>query len=66
MYPQKGNLTTCGNWGEVTWLSTPGKVYCQSNLKHMRDLVAAQFHEEQVGFRPKWLCVEQISPYGTS
>ena len=61
--PQKGN---CDNWRGVALLSILGKVYCQMILNHMHDVVDAELHEEQVGFRPKWSCAEQISPYSAS
>ena len=57
---KKGDLSNCNNWRRVTLLSTPEKVYCQMILNCMHNVVDAQLQEEQVGFRPKQSCAEQI------
>ena len=50
--PKKGKLNDCDNWGRVTLLSTPGKVYYQMIMNDMYVMVDAQLCEKQAGFRP--------------
>ena len=45
--PKTGNLSKCGNWRGITFLSVPGKMLCSIMLKAMD----SQLREEQAGFR---------------
>ena len=58
--PKKGNLDECGNWGEFTLLSVPGKVLCVVLLTRLSTVVDSKMTEEQAGFQQGWSSVEQI------
>ena len=58
--PKRGKLSNWDKWRRVTLLSTPGKMYWQMILNCMHDMPDTQLCEEQVGFRPKQPCEEQI------
>jgi hypothetical protein len=45
--PKKGNLQICDNWGGITLLSVPSKVFTKILLKRIDE----KLREEQAGFR---------------
>ena len=58
--PKKVDLTECNNWRGITLLSAPGKVFARILLTRMKNDVDQLLRQQQAGFRPGRLCMDQI------
>uniref|UniRef100_A0A8C6NUK4 Reverse transcriptase domain-containing protein n=1 Tax=Nothobranchius furzeri TaxID=105023 RepID=A0A8C6NUK4_NOTFU len=57
---KKGDLRVCSNYGGITLLSLPGKVYFKVLERRVRSIVESQIEEEQCGFCPGRGTVDQL------
>ncbi|KAK3567863.1 hypothetical protein QTP86_027338 [Hemibagrus guttatus] len=57
---KKGDRRVCSNYGGITLLSLPGKVYSQVLERRVRPLVEPRIQEEQCGFRPGRGTLDQL------
>ncbi|VDO60654.1 unnamed protein product [Schistosoma curassoni] len=58
--PKKGDLSNCENYGGITLLPIPGKVFNRVLLNRMKNSVDAQIRDQQAGFRKDRSCAGQI------
>ncbi|KAK3522624.1 hypothetical protein QTP86_028195 [Hemibagrus guttatus] len=57
---KKGDWRVCSNYRGITLLSLPGKVYSRVLERRVRPLVEPQIQEEQCGFRPSRVTLDQL------
>ena len=57
---KKGDLKQCTNYGEISLLSLPGKVYAKCLKKNWQEIVESKLEDGQCGFRPGRSTTEQI------
>ena len=59
-YKDKGDRSECKNYGGVSLLSMPGKVYGRILIEKVHSLIEGLIGEEQSGFRSSRGCVDQV------
>uniref|UniRef100_A0A673BTI1 Reverse transcriptase domain-containing protein n=1 Tax=Sphaeramia orbicularis TaxID=375764 RepID=A0A673BTI1_9TELE len=57
---KKGDRRMCSNYGGITLLSLPGKVYSRVLERRIRPIVEPRIQEEQCGFRPGRGTLDQL------
>ena len=60
LYKGMGSKTECGNYGGITLLSVPSKVFAHVLLNHIKPLLLSKRRQEQSGFTPGHSTVDQI------
>ncbi|VDP29618.1 unnamed protein product [Schistosoma curassoni] len=63
--PKKGDLSKRVNYGSITLLSTPGKVFDRVLSDRMKNSVDSQLRDQQTGFHKDRLCTDQIATLRT-
>ncbi|VDO96235.1 unnamed protein product [Schistosoma margrebowiei] len=58
--PKKEDQSKCENYGGITLLSVPGKVFNRVLLNRMKDSVDTQLRDQQTGFRKDLSCTDRI------
>ena len=58
--PRKGHRRDCANYGGISILSIPGKIYGRVLIRRMIESTKEQLAEEQGGFRSGRGCIDQI------
>ena len=58
---KKGDLSSCSNYGGITPLSTPGKVFSRVLLNRMKGAVGPQLRDQQAGFCMGRCCTDHIA-----
>ena len=58
--PKKGALSDCNNWGGITLLSVPSKIFCKIIIHRITSAVDKVLSNEQAGFRKGKGCIDQI------
>ena len=59
--PQKGDLSSCSNYRDVTLLSISGKAFYRVLLNRLKDAIDPQLCKQQAGFRKNRSCIDQIT-----
>lgn len=60
LYKGKGSWDGCGNYGRISLLDVPGKVYRSVLTKKLVTVTGNKVSDEQGGFRKRRECVDQI------
>ncbi len=60
LYKGKGSRRECSSYREINLLSVPGKVYGRILTERLMEVTEGKVSEEQVGFRQRRGCVDQI------
>ena len=58
--PKKGDLSNCNNWRGTVLLSVSSKIFCRILLKRIDKAMDTALTEEQMGFRKRQGCTDQI------
>jgi len=59
-HPKKGNLRNRSDYRGITLLSVPGKIFNRIILERMKGEIDPWLRDQQAGFRPNRICVDQI------
>ena len=60
LYKGKGERTVCKNYSGISLLSVVGKMYAEILVDRVRRVFGGLIDDEEVGFRAKRGCVDQI------